>query len=695
MADLNQPDPSFNHFDSAVPAAPQTGVPSGGDSRSRGFIDPSQQPPPSAAPLPTTARPILQSMDQGADVSDIAVASLANEPQARIRYYAQQMNIPAQRFGIREGQIFYEADDGKLYAVVPEGDLLGGMARGVGATLPATGGLAGTILGTPGGPWGMAGGGALGAAAGQYVREGLAGALMDQPISHKRAAREGAYDLAGGAVGGLIMKGVGKAAATRAGQKLNAMIKSGKFKAEEAIDTVVADLNRRYGTSFQLTPAEITENAYLLTQQRALAARPETLDQIVDFYVARAKEAGAMIGKQLDEISPQTNLDAAGRQLAQASEDAIAQARRARTAEGSPLYKDAFEASRAAGGVDMAPVLHTIEQQWKMGSKELRAALDEVRDEIISREMGSQRQIISDPEFIQAAVKELLDDKIAAAFRAGKGKLANRLMVVGDDVVKALDDQVPGYQNARRVWRELSEPIDEMAGGALPQLAKATSKDFEQIGVKFLGKSSPSEIARVKSRILAADGGEDAWNATLRGFLQEKWDKAGREYFSGLSRPDAGQVLQPARYWGALRGDTAMAARLQAAMSPEQWKVFRDITDAFRQTGTAAQLNSTTAAQLLGQGTLEGGAISKAIKGTAGLISMSPLQGLANWQNRWRTGANAQNLVEIITSPEAIKTLQNLGKSATKQARLGLIASRVLSMLQTQARAHSDISAIQ
>jgi len=130
-------------------------------------------------------------------------------------------------------------------------------------------------------------------------------------------------------------------------------------------------------------------------------------------------------------------------------------------------------------------------------------------------------------------------------------------------------------------------------------------------------------------------------------------------------------------------------------MSPEQWKVFRDITDAFRQTGTAAQLNSTTAAQLLGQGTLEGGTISKAIKGTAGLISMSPLQGLANWQNRWRTGANAQNLVEIITSPEAIKTLQNLGKSATKQARLGLIASRVLSMLQTQARAHSDISATQ
>ena len=267
-----------------------------------------------------------------------------------------------------------------------------------------------------------------------------------------------------------------------------------------------------------------------------------------------------MVGKQLDEISPQVNIDAGGRQLSQAAEDAITQARRTRTKEGSPLYTDAFEASRAAGGVDMAPVLHTIEKQYNMGSKQLRAALDEVRDEIVGKGLGSPRQIVKDPEVIQAAIKELLDDKIGAAIRAGQNKLANRLIVISDDVVKALDDQVPGYQNARNVWRELSEPIDEMAGGALPQLAKATSKDFEQIGVKFLGKSSPSEIARVKSRILGVEGGEDAWNATLRGFLQERWDKAGREYFSGLSRPDAGKVLQPAKYWAELRGDTTMRA---------------------------------------------------------------------------------------------------------------------------------------
>jgi hypothetical protein len=82
--------------------------------------------------------------------------------------------------------------------------------------------------------------------------------------------------------------------------------------------------------------------------------------------------------------------------------------------------------------------------------------------------------------------------------------------------------------------------------------------------------------------------------------------------------------------------------------------------------------------------------MSQAAKGAGGLISMSPLQGIANWQHRWRTGANAESLVGIITSPDAIKILQNLGKSATKPARQGLIASRVLSMLQTQYRAQSD-----
>jgi hypothetical protein len=673
--------------DPTAVGAQQPVTPSG--SADRGFVDPTRQPAPGAAALPTTARPILQSMDRGADVSDIAVASLANETQARIRYYAQQMGIPQQRFGVREGQIFYEGDDGGLHAVVPEGDLIGRAARGLGATIPAIGGMGGALLGTAVGPWGTMAGGALGASGGQYVREGLAANIMDQEVSHLRAATEGAYDLAGGAVGAMIMKGLGKAAAIRAGKKINDMIKSGKFKADEAIDGVVADLNKRYGTSFQLTPGEITENAYLLTQQRSLAARPETLDKIVDFYVSRANEAGTMVGKQLDELSPHANLDEGGRQLSQAAQDAVQQARKTRTAKGSPLYTKAFEDSRAAGGVDMTPVLHAVEKQWKMGSKQLRAALDEVREEIISRELGSSRKIISDPEVIQNTVKELLDDKIGAAIRGGQNKLANRLISISDDVVKALDDQVPGYQNARKVWRELSADIDEVAGGALPQLAKATSKDFEQVGVKFLGKTSPSEISRIKGRILAA-GGEDAWNSTLRGFLQGQWDKAGREYFSGLSRPDAGRVLQPAKYWAALRGDTTMAARLQAAMTPEQWGVFRDITDAFRQTGTAAQLNSTTAAQLIGQGTLEGGGMSQAAKGAGGLISMSPLQGIANWQHRWRTGANAESLVGIITSPDAIKILQNLGKSATKPARQGLIASRVLSMLQTQYRAQSD-----
>lgn len=59
-------------------------------------------------------------------------------------------------------------------------------------------------------------------------------------------------------------------------------------------------------------------------------------------------------------------------------------------------------------------------------------------------------------------IKEALDDQIDKAIRAGAGKQAANIRVVKDRLVALMDNQIPGYADARAAYAEASRPIDAM-----------------------------------------------------------------------------------------------------------------------------------------------------------------------------------------------------------------------------------------
>ena len=65
--------------------------------------------------------PIISKTDGAASIPTVALASIIQDPEARIRYYSQKMGIPVSKFGIADGNIVYQTKDNTLQQVSPRG----------------------------------------------------------------------------------------------------------------------------------------------------------------------------------------------------------------------------------------------------------------------------------------------------------------------------------------------------------------------------------------------------------------------------------------------------------------------------------------------------------------------------------------------------------------------------------------------
>ena len=635
-------------------------------------------------------REVNQGTAGAADISDVAVASMANDPKSQIRYYSQQMDVPEDKFGIVGGQIAYVDKGGKLQAVAP--GTARGIAGGFGPSFPAVGGALGSIGGglltAPTGPGaiaGAAGGGVLGASSGQFIREAMSKGLMGQEMSAGRVATEGAIDLFATTAGLLVGKGLSRAAATRAAKEFTASMKGGAKSAAAALQSALDNVNALYGTKIKLTPAEITNSAKLRSQQIALGNDPQVSQQLEDFTVSRGREAEGAFLKYLNDLSPIADRDAAGEALSGASQRAMAAIKAKRVAEGSPVYQQAFKEAKDAGGVDISFAVKVLDD-----TAEKFPPAQEVLKKIRASMMPGGKPV-ADLEMVQNSIKEQLDDAISAASRDGKNKLANRLGDVQKALLDSMDEQVPTFKAARELWGDLSRPVNRAEGGILPSLAGKGEKDFEYMGARFLATASPSEIARAKSNILGSKlqgsaryrEGLDAWNATLRGYLETRWEQAGRIYKSSIGRQDIGKAAQPASFWAELMGDTAQRRRLEEAMSPLQYRAFKNLMDVFEASGRALNFNSTTVAQLGGREAIKSGGMAKGIAASA-VDPVGIFRRMGKGVEDIFDGANAQLLVDVITNEGSVKELLKIGSRDTTRDKAALIVFKALNLARTQ-----------
>jgi hypothetical protein len=634
--------------------------------------------------------------EHAADVSDVAIASLAEDPKAQIRWYSQQLGIPEDRFGMVKGDIVYMRDDGELQAVAPGS--LRKTARGVGPAMPALGGALGTVGGMtvtaptgPGMALGATTGGFTGAAGGQALREYAANKLMGQDFSPYRVAREGAFDLGASLTGLIIGKGYSKVLATRAGKELARLLKTKGGQAMGFLDDALEEVNQKYGVRIKLTPAEKSNIAELRAQQRALDATPRTAVPMEDFYTGRGQETGKAMEGYLKGLSPVTDPDIAGEGLTQSAGKAMKEIKKRRFQLGSPAYTKSFD---EAEPVNIVPVLDAIEDQLATGPRTVKAPLEKLRADLFEEVYDPTTkqlmpQTVDSLEVLQNRVKEALDDDIKAAYKAGHDKAAGRLLQVKKTLLRQMDESSPKFKEARALWGDLSGPVTMAEGGVLPQLSKKTAIDYEYLGTKFLGRSSPSEITRARAHILATDGGEDSWNAAMRGYLEQRWEEAGRVFKSKIGNPALAQGAQPSSFWAEMVGSPSQQKRLQAAMSDDQWEAFSTLMDVFEATGRATNYNSTTVAQALGKQALD-----TAATGASGVrAAMNPMsipRRAEEWVAEMSRNANLDDIVRTITNSDSIAELLKVTSRSTPRDKKALAAMKALNLARAEATAGDD-----
>lgn len=654
-----------------------------------GLVDPFDAPAP---PPPQMQEQYIDDPEKAAGVGTVALGSLAEDPQARMNYFAREMKIDPQRMRNIGGKIYYRGDDGKFYNT--EAGVMNQIAKGAGPAIPAMGGAFGTVAGMPfGGPVGMGVGGVSGAMGGQALREYLALGLSDQKPSAARVVREGVFDMGATLAGMLIGKGIAKAAATRAGKELNAALSAGGKSAMRALEQTLAKVNREYGVNIKLTPAELSNAAKLRGQQQAIDNTPGVSQRMEDFYGERAGEADKAFGGLLNrEFGASESVDVSGERLSKAAGSALDNVRASRVEAGSPAYKKAFAQAEEIGGVNIEPVIRELDEVAAQFPP-ARAGLQEVRDMLAVVEPGINGRggkliPYDNLEHIQNTAKEHLDDLIANAKREMNYKLAGKYQKIQATLLNTLDKQVPAFKRARDLWGDLTAPITKSEGGILPQLAGKTEKDFEYMGRRFLFSASPSEISRARSAILKTQDGDAVWTSTLRGALEQQWEQAGRIPKSQLSRPNL-QSARPSTFWATMIGQPEQAKRLQAAMSPKQWQAFKNLMDVFEATGRAANYNSTTALQLSGKEMLRGGGLGGELAKSA--LNPNPLA----WMSRAEKGVqnilddmNVNTLVDVITNSGSVDELLKISTRKTGRDKAAILTMKALNLARGQLTAH-------
>jgi hypothetical protein len=606
--------------------------------------------------------PIAPEADFGRDagIGTQAVASIAQDPQARLRYYAQQRGIPEDRYRVVDGRVAYQGDDKKFYWEEPPGEFLnprswpGALARGVGpsiSTVPAAAaGIATAPMAATGvGLAGTVGAAAAGGAVGQMAREAIARDLMGQETSGYRVAENAAIE---GLAQGV---GIGAGALMQRGQARD--IARLNRPAANALQTQA----RAHG--IELTPAELTNLPSLKAQQKVVGNLPASADTMAQFYENRAaNQIAPAVERQLAAISPQDSAELAGRSIRTAAQQAMDQVAADRAAQASPIYQRAFQAAPA---VDVSPVISAIDNRLPFLKGPIRQNVERARALLFNGQTPDGR--------LQALhnAKLAIDEMIAGQGENSVGNVSRReLTQIQQGLLRQMDAASPDYGSARQIFANLSPGVNEVREGVVGILADLPDTQTQKAAAKLfapdVGVQSATEARRLLNQADPA-----AWQAIKRSYLEDTWLKSQKETLAGGPSVNAG-----AKWRQSLMGVPKQRAVLQATLDPHEFAALDDLSQVLEAAGRVKPIGSDTAYNQ---------EIIKDLKDNAlGPLRLLRLASPGDFGNQladalvsWRTNGQTERLAQIITSPDGMRRLRELRQLSPNQWRAAAAAGHV------------------
>lgn len=595
------------------------------------------------------------------------VGGVPTDKQAAIRYFAKQRGIPESRYQVIDGDIAYQAEDGKFYKeVVGALPTAGYYAADVAEMVPDT---VAAILSAPlamAGPLGLAAAATItgGTAAGtNYARQKVGGLIGGQEVNPAEVAISGVLSAAGEAAPAIRKGFVERRTVKDIGQLNMPMVDSLRAKAGRL--------------DIPLTVAEISDLASLTSLQKVLTNIPASQVKMQKFYKGREKKVQAAVDDYLGTISKVQDQSQAGAMGFEALEARKQQLIDERAAAVEPIYKKAFEASVP---VDTAPVIRKIDNLLKTYSPNSKPAaylnrikslferdvpaLDEAGQEITKKGIENRLPILQNNKLeLDTMFKE-------ETFTSLDNKIQGELTGVKNILLEQMGKDNPDYIAANAEFERLSGPLNEfnkgITGSSLLQIPKYNLKNFSR---RIFDNASADTVRYAKEQIIKG-GGEEAWNAVVRSYLDEAWMAAKKP-----AKTQQGDKFDTGNTWqNILLGDEKSKAAIRLSLGKREYQALRDLSQVLEAAGRVKKLGSDTAFnQLVTEELIKNPPMGNVVTGAARIVGGikldQPAKVIADWAIRRDASANADQLASIITSPDGIERLKELRKMSNTSAK--------------------------
>jgi len=612
-------------------------------------------------PKPT----VISEPSRGASMATAFMGGIPTDKQAAVNYFASQRGISPNRYRIIDGDIAYQADDGKFYKEVSGlGATAAYYAPDVMEMVPDVGAgiaLAPLAITSPVGTATAAGGVGAVAAGTNYLRQKIAGKIAGQELDPFQVG-----------LSGLLSGTAELAPVVRKGFQERRLARD----IAQVDPQLVASLRAKSGQyGIPLTPGELTNLSSLLGQQKVIGNVPESSVQMQKFYREREAKVQSAVDDYLATISQVEDAAVAGNRGIAALEEQKKKLIADREAATEPLYTAAFEASVP---VNTAPVINQIDNLLKTQPPTGTAAgyLRRIRDLMqkpgIDAEGNQLKEFVPEDRLPNLQNSKFEIDKMfkEETFSSLDNKIQGQLQAIKSNLLEQMGKGNPDYIAANRAFERFSQPLNEfnerITGVSLMQMSPDNLKNFAN---RIFENPSPGTIRYAKKQIIAG-GGEEAWNAVTRAFLEEQWTLAKKP-----AKTQQGAKLDTGNTWqNIIIGDPKQMKAMQAALSPEQFKALRDLSEVLEAAGRAKKLGSDTAFnQLVTEEMFKNPPITSFTTGVARIIGGvkldQPAKALADWAIRKDAAVNAEQIAKIITSPDGINRLKELQKMSPTSAK--------------------------
>lgn len=591
------------------------------------------------------------------------MGGVPTDKQAAINYFAKQRGISPRRYTVIDGDIAYQADDGKFYKeVVGAGAKAAYYAPDVLELAPdiAAGvALAPTALVNP-----LLAAGGVGAvsAASNLARQMFANLTAGQEVDPYQVGLAG------------LLSGTAELAPVAR----QAFVERRLAKDIAQINPIsVSSLRSKAGkVGVDLTPAELTDMASLFAQQKVVGNVPESTKKMQDFYKRREGQVQNAVDDYLSSLSKVDDPAIAGNRGIQALEVQRENLIRARSDAVAPIYQAAFDSSVP---VNTQPVLDQIDNMMRTQPPTGTASryLRRVRDLLQRPEIDAEGNVLNTfraedrlPN-LQNAKFEIdsmfKDDAFSSLDKTIQGQITG----IQRNLVERMGAENADYVAANRAFERLSAPINEfnerITGVSLMQMSPDNLKNFAN---RIFQNPSPETIKYAKKQIIAG-GGEEAWNAVTKSFLEEQWTLAKKP-----AKSQQGTKLDTGNTWqNVIMGDQKQMKAMQAALPPASFQALRDLAEVLEAAGRVKKLGSDTAFnQLITEELMKNPPATSITTGVAratGAALQPQNYGklIADWAIKKDASANAANIADIITSPDGISRLKELKKMSPTSAQ--------------------------